>query len=76
MPTISFDDWKNEINQIVQTKIGCNLDELPDMQYRIWFDNQNLTSTQVSFIIIGEYYKEFELNVNFAKELITNLIEN
>tara|TARA_B100001769_G_C22061733_1_gene571070 strand:+ start:902 stop:1126 length:225 start_codon:yes stop_codon:yes gene_type:complete len=68
MPTISFDDWKNEINTIVKTEVGYNLDELPDMQYRIWFDNQNLTSKQVSFIIIGEYYKEFELNVNYAKE--------
>ena len=68
MPTISFDDWKNEINTIVKTEVAHNLDELPDMQYRIWFDNQNLTSKQVSFIIIGEYYKEFELNVNYAKE--------
>lgn len=68
MPTISFDDWKSEINAIVKKEVGYNLDELPDMQYRIWFDNQNLTSKQVSFIIIGEYYKEFELNVNYAKE--------
>ena len=70
MPTISFDDWKNEINTIVKTEVGHNLDELPDMQYRIWFDNQNLTSKQVSFIIIGEYYKEYEENVNYAKDLL------
>lgn len=70
MPTISFDDWKNEINTIVKKEVGYNLDELPDMQYRIWFDNNNLTSKQVSFIIIGEYYKEYEENLNYAKNLL------
>ena len=39
MPTISFDDWKNEINAIVKKEVGYNLDELRDMQYRFWFDN-------------------------------------
>ena len=71
MPTISFDDWKNEINQIVQTKIGCNLDELPDMPYRLWYDNNNLTPKEVSFIIIGDFYKNADIEVTFCKELIS-----
>ena len=60
MPIIedSFNSWKNKLNEIVYSHIKVNLDDLPDQNYRIWFDMDVLNPKELSFIIIGDFLKQ------------------
>ena len=52
-----FQIWKNRIEQHVQYYLDMNitLDELPDENYRIWFNETNFTPKQVGFYIADRY---------------------
>tara|TARA_B110000914_G_C15326646_1_gene382758 strand:+ start:210 stop:446 length:237 start_codon:yes stop_codon:yes gene_type:complete len=66
----TFDEWKEKINSLVKSKIQINIDELPDMTYRNWYNNNNLEPDAISYIILGEYYKSVDKQVQFCKELL------
>ena len=70
MPELTFDKWKDKINSLVKSKIHINIDELPDMTYRDWYDNNNLKPEEISFIILGEYYKSVDKQAQFCKSLL------
>lgn len=70
MPEQTFDNWKKEINSLVLSEIQVNLDELPDLTYRDWYDNNNLTTKQISIIVLGEYYKNSDKDVQYLKSLV------
>lgn len=42
-----FHIWKSR----VQNHVGCELDDLPDEPYRIWFEETNFTPLEVANII-------------------------
>lgn len=69
MPEQTFDNWKKEINSLVLSEIQVNLDELPDLTYRDWYDNNNLTTKQISIIVLGEYYKNSDKEAQYLKSL-------
>jgi hypothetical protein len=69
MPDQTFNNWKKEINSLVLSEIQVNLEELPDLNYRDWYDNNNLTTKQISIIVLGEYYKDFDKN-QYCKNLV------
>ena len=69
MPEQTFDNWKKEINSLVLSEIQVNLDELPDLTYRDWYDNNNLTTKQISIIVLGEYYKNSDKETQYLKSL-------
>lgn len=70
MSNLTFEEWKDEINKIVNYTIKRNLDELPDMCYREWYNNNNLNVEEISFIILGEYYKIKDKQLEFCKSLL------
>lgn len=70
MEKLNFTNWKRAINEIVKKEIDNNLDDLPDLDYRLWYDNDNLTPKQVAFIVIGEYYKDMDNSLQFMKDLM------
>ena len=70
MSKLTFDQWKERINEYVKSEIKLDVDELPDMPYRIWYDNNNLTPKEVSYIIIGDFYRNTDVEVAFCKEYI------
>tara|TARA_Y100001970_G_scaffold293320_1_gene439339 strand:- start:6876 stop:7112 length:237 start_codon:yes stop_codon:yes gene_type:complete len=70
MPELTFEEWKEKINTLVKSKIHINIDELPDMTYRDWYDNNNLQPEEISFIILGEYYKSIDKQAQFCKSLL------
>lgn len=70
MPEQTFDNWKKEINSLVLSEIQVNLDELPDLTYRDWYDNNNLTTKQISIIVLGEYYKNSDKEAQYLKSLV------
>lgn len=63
----NFDNWKNKINGYVYEEINITLDDLPDQNYRIWYDSNKLSPKNLAIIILGDYYKQFieELNYYF-----------
>ena len=67
MTELIFNAWKEKINSLVKSKIHINIDELPDMTYREWYDNNNLDTLEISFIILGEYYKRVDKQAKFFK---------
>lgn len=71
MSKLTFEEWKEQINTFVKSEINLDVDELPDMPYRLWYDNNNLTPKEVSFIIIGDFYKNADIEVAFCNELIS-----
>lgn len=70
MEKLNFTNWKSTINEIVKKEIDNNLDDLPDLDYRLWYDNDNLTPKQVAIIVIGEYYKDMDNSLQFMKDLM------
>ena len=36
---ISFDDWLEEVDRLIQEKVGVSLYDLPDQRYRDWFED-------------------------------------
>lgn len=70
MPEQTFDNWKKEINSLVLSEIQVNLDELPDLTYRDWYDNNNLTTKHISIIVLGEYYKKSDKEAQYLKSLV------
>ena len=70
MSKLTFEEWKEQINTFVKSEIKLDVDELPDMPYRVWYDNDNLTPKEVSYIIIGDFYKNADIEVSFCKEYI------
>ena len=57
-----FLNWKQRIDKYVYDTIGHHLEDLPDLQYRRWFDEGYLKPKQVSHIVLGEYYQIYNLN--------------
>ena len=57
-----FKIWKQRIDKYVYDTIGHHLEDLPDLQYRQWFDEGYLKPKQVSYIVLGEYYQIYNLN--------------
>jgi hypothetical protein len=53
---ITFEEWKNEINNNVKNEINIDIEDLPDQNYRVLFDNNTLSSRAVSFIILGNFF--------------------
>jgi len=39
-PRLTYDQWKAEVDKIVQAKVGCCCDDLPDWDYSTAFDNK------------------------------------
>lgn len=72
MPNIedNFTNWKKNLNKLVFSKIQYNLDDLPDQTYRIWHETNLLTIEQLSFIIIGDYYKVLFEELRYNSEYI------
>lgn len=70
MTKLNFINWKNIINEIVKKVIDNNLDDLPDLDYMMWYENDNLTPNQIAYIVIGEYYKDMDNSLQFMKDLI------
>ena len=70
MSKITFDEWKLQINKYVKNQINLDVDELPDCPYRTWYDNGNLTPKEVSYIILGDYYRNSDIEVSFCEEYI------
>jgi hypothetical protein len=70
MMVIAFNEWKDEINFLVNKEIQLNVDELPDLNYRELYDNNNLKIKEVSIIILGEYYKILDKQAEFSKNLL------
>ena len=64
----NFTNWKKNLNKLVFSKIKHNLDDLPDQTYRIWHEINLLTIEQLSFIIIGDYYKVLFEELKFNLE--------
>lgn len=64
----NFTNWKKNLNKLVFSKIQHNLDDLPDQTYRIWHETNLLTIEQLSFIIIGDYYKVLFEELKFNSE--------
>ena len=75
MPEQTFDEWKEKINSLVKSKIQINIDELPDMTYRDWYENDNLEPDAISYIILGEYYKSVDKQAQFCKSLLAKSYE-
>jgi len=57
-----FTIWKQRIDKYVYDIIGYHLDDLPDLQYRQWFDDGYLKPMQVAYIVLGEFYQVYNLN--------------
>ena len=70
MMEIAFNEWKDKINFLVNKEIQLNVDELPDLNYRELYDNNNLKIKEVSIIILGEYYKILDKQSEFSKNLL------
>ena len=64
----NFNNLKKNLNKLVFSKIQHNLDDLPDQTYRIWHETNLLTIEQLSFIIIGDYYKVLFEELKFNSE--------
>ena len=54
MNTISFEQWKSEVDSIVYKNIKQHLEEIPDEEYRNYFDI-NITSEHMARIVIYHY---------------------
>mgnify|MGYP006113571701 CR=1 FL=1 len=57
-----FKIWKKRIDKYVYDTIKYHLDDLPDLSYMQWFKEGHLQPRQVSYIVLGEYYKIYNLN--------------
>jgi hypothetical protein len=51
----SFLLWKNEIEDIVKIYTKCSLDDLPDKQYRIWFDSKKVDPNDAAMVILDDF---------------------
>jgi len=49
-----FMDWMNKVYEIVYNKLEISLDDLPDENYRISFEN-NMTPPNMANIVIHRY---------------------
>lgn len=58
-----FSVWKQRIDTFVYKQIGFHLDDLPDQSYRQWFEDGYLKPKQVGYIILGNYYHLYNLNL-------------
>jgi hypothetical protein len=63
--SISFVDWKNSINELVRKEINLNIDDLPDQPYRFLYDSKLLSPKAVSFIILGDFFKNTINDIEF-----------
>lgn len=50
---IKFDDWIKTVNTIVDLKSGFSLDDLPDEDYRSFFDS-GITTTEMVYYILNQ----------------------
>lgn len=57
-----FLNWKEKIDKYVYDTIEFHLEDLPDLQYRKWFDEGYLKPEQVSHIVLAEYYQNYYQN--------------
>ena len=57
-----FSVWKQRIDNYVYNSIGHHLDDLPDLQYREWFENGFLKPKDVSHIVLGHYYEMYNMD--------------
>jgi hypothetical protein len=51
-----FKRWKQRINIYVLNHIGFELDELPDMPYRHWFEKSNLKPKDIYNVVVANFY--------------------
>jgi|TARA_Y100000389_G_C17442492_1_gene509476 hypothetical protein len=63
--SISFIDWKNSINELVRKEINLNIDDLPDQQYRFLYDSKLLSIKAISYIILGDFFKNTINDIEF-----------
>lgn len=63
--SISFVDWKNSINELVRKEINLNIDDLPDQQYRFLYDSKLLSIKAISYIILGDFFKNTINDIEF-----------
>ena len=52
-----FAAWKRNVNHLVEATTGLSCDDLPDMPYRDWFDD-NVSSARAAMRVIREWRKE------------------
>jgi hypothetical protein len=57
----SFLLWKNKIEDIVKIYTKCSLDDLPDQQYRIWFDSKKVQPSDAAMVILEDFNNLQEL---------------
>ena len=53
--TVLYREWMNTVSKIVYMKIHIHLDDLPDENYRINFD-QDMTAEDMAKIVLRTYY--------------------
>jgi hypothetical protein len=61
MKNYTFEEWKKIINDIVFISIGYILDDLPDEDFRINYDN-GIYYGDMAKIVIDNFEKQFLLN--------------
>ena len=66
--SISFVDWKNSINELVRKEINLNIDDLPDQPYRFLYDSKLLSIKAISYIILGDFFKDTINDIEFILE--------
>tara|TARA_Y100000389_G_C17342094_1_gene453921 strand:+ start:207 stop:428 length:222 start_codon:yes stop_codon:yes gene_type:complete len=65
---LSFIDWKKNINDLVRKEINLNIDDLPDQPYRFLYNSQLLSTKAISFIILGNFFKNSIDDIYFINE--------
>lgn len=58
---MTFEQWKTKVENIVEGAIGVQLDDLPDMPYRINFDAGMSASEMAEevFDMVNDEFEEF-----------------
>ena len=57
MKNVPFEEWKRIVGDIVFVSIGYHLDDLPDEDYRINYDN-NLHYCDMAKIVVNNFLHE------------------
>jgi len=79
---MEFNNWKNEINDIIYNSMNLNLTDLPDEDYYIMWEDK-MCPKEVAKIIINDYNKlektlikknEYEQTFDEWKKEVDNLI--
>lgn len=56
--TLSFDQWMQVVNRLVEAGIGLSTDDLPDMPYRDWYDDGMKTARAAARAVNGAFRDE------------------